>query len=86
MPIDMAGFALSLRQVLLKWNVEFGINVRGKRSLTGHLETDFLEHFTTKDTAECRGSDKEIYVWHTRTSIPDLSNEIIESSPPEIEV
>ena len=57
----MAGFALNLAQVM-KSDVQFGREVTGKDSANGHLETDFLEHFTTKDTAECRGSNEEVRV------------------------
>ncbi len=57
----MAGFALNLAQVM-KSDVQFGVNVNGKDSASGQLETDFLEHFTTKDTVECRGSNEEVRV------------------------
>ena len=56
----MAGFALNLAQVIKKPEVRFGVDVNGKDTVTGHLETDFLEHFTTKDTVECRGSNTEV--------------------------
>ena len=56
----MAGFAINLRAILEKSNVWFGMTVKGKQSQTGQLETDLLEHFTTRDQVECRGSNSEV--------------------------
>ena len=60
MPVDMAGFALHVREIVRRPDVVFGKRASGKKTDTGHLETDFLEQFTTRDTAECRGSESEV--------------------------
>ena len=59
-PVDMAGFAINLRYFLKKPSVMVGLNVRGHSSRNGYLETDLLEHFTTKGTVECLGSNHEV--------------------------
>ena len=56
----MAGFAINLRLLLEKPNVVFGRDIRGNVPETGHLESDFLEHFTTRDSVECLGSETEV--------------------------
>ena len=58
--MDMAGFAINLRLFLEKPDVVVGIDIKGKQSTRGRLETDLLEHFTTKETVECRGSNTEV--------------------------
>ncbi len=60
-PIDMAGFAVNLKLFLLKPWVKFGITTSGKKSKTGQLETNLLEHFITRDEIECRGSNSEVW-------------------------
>lgn len=59
-PIDMAGFAVNLKLVLEKPRVVFGRNVHGGVSRYGYLESDFLEHFTTRAKVECMGSETEV--------------------------
>ena len=56
----MAGFAINLRLLLENPNVIFGRDIWGNLSKTGHLESDFLEHFTTRDSVECLGSETEV--------------------------
>ena len=56
----MAGFAINLKLFLLKPWVKFGITKSGKKSKTGQLETDLLEHFVTREQVECRGSNSEV--------------------------
>ena len=60
-PIDMAGFAINLRSILTRPEVWLGRDVRGRDSRVGQLETDLLEHFTTRDRVECRGSNSEVF-------------------------
>ena len=55
--VDMAGFAIHLCQ---HPKARVGVNVHGKRSKLGFLETDLLEHFTSRSAVECRGSEKEV--------------------------
>ncbi|XP_019851611.1 PREDICTED: galactosylgalactosylxylosylprotein 3-beta-glucuronosyltransferase 3-like [Amphimedon queenslandica] len=67
-PIDMAGFAVNLCQLFEKPEVYFD-NAWSR----GQLETEFLYQFVTnKEELECRGSDKEVLVWHVRTAKPSL--------------
>ena len=61
-PIDMAGFAIELRLILTRPEVWIGRNARGRDSKVGQLETDFLEHFTTRQKVECRGLNSEVHV------------------------
>lgn len=56
----MAGFAVNLNLVLEKPRVVFGRNVHGGVSRYGYLESDFLEHFTTRAKVECMGSETEV--------------------------
>lgn len=56
----MAGFAISLRLLLEKPDVVFGQNLHGHMSKMGHLESDFLEHFATRNSVECLGSETEV--------------------------
>ena len=56
----MAGFAIHLCQFFKHSKVRFGVDVHGNPSKQGHLETDLLEHFTTKSEMECRGSETEV--------------------------
>lgn len=60
MPIDMAGFAIGVRLILERPDVMFGTTVKGQRSKKGQLETNLLEHFTTRREVECRGSNREV--------------------------
>ena len=61
-PIDMAGFAVKLRLILTRPEVRIGRDTRGRDSKVGQLETDFLEHFTTREKVECRGLNSEVHV------------------------
>ena len=56
----MAGFAIHLCQFFKHPEVRFGVDVHGNLSKKGYLETDLLEHFTTKSEVECRGSETEV--------------------------
>ena len=59
-PIDMAGFAVNLRLILTRPEVWIGRDVHGEDSKVGQLETNFLEHFTSREKLECRGSNSEV--------------------------
>lgn len=63
-PIDMAGFAINLHLLLTRPEVWIGRNSDGRDSKVGQLETDFLEHFTTRETVECRGLNSEVLLHH----------------------
>lgn len=61
--MDMAGFAINLNSFLSKPDIKMGFKEEKghKRPVKdGHLETDFLENFATRESVECRGSDKEV--------------------------
>ena len=58
--MDMAGFAINLRKFLKKPNVKVGYDIKGHPSRDGYLETNLLEHFTTRDKAECIGPSDEV--------------------------
>ena len=60
----MAGFAIHLCQLFKHPQAKIGVTVHGQDSQGGHLETDFLEHFTDRSRVECRGSENEV---HNRT-------------------
>jgi len=66
-PIDMCGFAISLRVLLdEKPDAKFDMNTK-----LGHLEPTFLERLTTMDQLEPVADNcTKIYVWHTRTEVP----------------
>ena len=55
----MAGFAVHLQQIIQK-DVWFARNVKNATSKIGRLETDFLEHFVTRENIECRGYENEV--------------------------
>ena len=59
----MAGFAVKLRLILARPEVWIGRDARGGDSKVGQLETDFLEHFTTREKVECRGLNSEVYTY-----------------------
>ena len=61
MPIDMAGFAVNLRLLLARPDVWIGKDPQGRDTKVGQLETNFLEHFTTREKVECRGLNSEVY-------------------------
>ena len=83
----MAGFAIHLCQFFKHSKVRFGVRVNGNPSATGHLETDLLEHFTTKSEVECRGSETEVNIRISNClaltevrylSVKDLLDELLE--------
>lgn len=85
-PIDMAGFAMNVTLILQRPELWIGKDVHGKDSGRGHLETDFIEHIATRETVECRGSNSEVYVWHTKTMDPNLKHEWLYGSDRFVEV
>ena len=54
-PIDMAGFAVHLCQVIAHPEADFD-----SASVSGFQESDFISVFTDKDTVECIGSSEEV--------------------------
>ena len=75
----MAGFAIHLYQFFKYPEARFGVRVNGNPSKQGHLETDLLEHFTTKSEVECRGSETEVNMrisnWQALTEVKILKHE-----------
>ena len=61
-PIDMAAFAINICELIKHPKAMVGVNVHGRSSKLGYLESDFVQHFATKSSVECRGSDKEVCV------------------------
>lgn len=59
-PIDMAGFAVRVEILLTKPDVWVGFERSGEPTQVGYLETSFLENFATRNTAECRGNNREV--------------------------
>lgn len=59
----MAGFAIHLHLLLARPDVWLGTNVRGGDTKVGQIETDFLEHFTTREKVECRGLNSEVLLY-----------------------
>ena len=71
--VDMAGVAIHLCQFFKHPNARVGVNVHGTSSWAGFLETDLLEHFTSRSAVECRGSETEVYCqWDTASLEPLL--------------
>ena len=62
--LDMAAFAIHIRQLLSKPKAKFGfkiINNVEKAVPSGWLEPEFLKQFaSSRSTVECRGADKEV--------------------------
>ena len=55
-PVDMAGFAVNLCQIISHPSTKFEASVPH-----GHLENAFILQFiSNQEEAECRGSDKEV--------------------------
>ena len=54
-PIDMAGFAVHLCQVIAHPEADFD-----SASVSGHQESDFISSFGNRDTVECIGSSEEV--------------------------
>jgi len=88
-PLDMAGFAINLRGLLEKPEVQVGLEEDGSPNPLGYLETRLLQKFVTRETVECRGSMTEIYVWHTKTVDPEYLHTGYEKknpSDPKLEI
>ena len=60
LPVDMAAFAVDLCEVVKLPRARVGVTVQGHASKLGFLESDFLQHFTSRSKVECRGSEKEV--------------------------
>ena len=58
-PLDMAGFAINLRGLLEKSDIQVGLEPNGQPNPLGYLETRLLQKFVTRESVECRGSSKE---------------------------
>ena len=56
MPVDMAGFAIHVDEILRNNDVVMGKTSNGSNCTM--LETCFLEQFTTRETAECSGGKR----------------------------
>lgn len=56
----MAGFAINLRGLLEKPEVQVGLEENGSPNPLGYLETRLLQKFVTRETVECRGSMTEV--------------------------
>uniref|UniRef100_A0A8C6U9A9 Galactosylgalactosylxylosylprotein 3-beta-glucuronosyltransferase n=1 Tax=Neogobius melanostomus TaxID=47308 RepID=A0A8C6U9A9_9GOBI len=70
-PMDMAGFAVSLRLILAKPDACFDADAP-----IGFLEGSFLQKLVTMDELEPRADDcTKVLVWHTRTEKPKMSTE-----------
>lgn len=70
-PIDMAGFAVSLRLVLANPDACFD----GEAPM-GFLESSFLQGLVTMDELEPKADNcTKVLVWHTRTEKPKMKRE-----------
>ncbi|XP_028329669.1 galactosylgalactosylxylosylprotein 3-beta-glucuronosyltransferase 3 [Gouania willdenowi] len=70
-PMDMAGFAVSLRLVLTNPEACFD----GEAPM-GFLESSFLKGLVTMDELEPKADDcTKVLVWHTRTEKPKMKRE-----------
>ncbi|KTG42719.1 hypothetical protein cypCar_00026152 [Cyprinus carpio] len=70
-PIDMAGFAVSLRLVLTNPQARFDGDAQ-----MGFLESSFLQHLVTLDDLEPKADlCTKVLVWHTRTEKPKMKRE-----------
>ena len=60
-PIDMAGFAINVRDILQKPTVWMGYKQSKTSILKGEVESCFLEYFVEDQSQlECRGSETEV--------------------------
>ena len=82
-PIDMAGFAFAVREVVSRPELEFD-----PTAPRGHIESYFLTNLVEKkEDLEAMGMDLDyVMVWHTRTQIPGLKWEAKVPSNPAIQV
>ena len=56
----MAGFAINVKKILEHQEVKVGIERDGKPTRRGYLETSFLEHFASRETVHCLGTNREV--------------------------
>lgn len=77
-PIDMAGFAVSLRALTLNQNVRFS-----SRNKIGYVESHFLSQLINSwDQLEPKAANcTKVLVWHTRSQPPVLHEERKLSKP-----
>lgn len=84
--MDMAGFAVNILHFLSKPGIKMGFyEEKGRRRPVkeGHLETGYLENFASRETVECRGSDKEVRIrMYVRVTnlIAQFSNSYVDSN------
>ncbi|XP_056604361.1 galactosylgalactosylxylosylprotein 3-beta-glucuronosyltransferase 3 [Triplophysa dalaica] len=70
-PMDMAGFAVSLRLILSNPEACFDGDAQ-----MGFLESSFLQHLVTMDDLEPKADlCTKVLVWHTRTEKPKMKRE-----------
>ncbi|XP_026072196.1 galactosylgalactosylxylosylprotein 3-beta-glucuronosyltransferase 3 [Carassius auratus] len=70
-PMDMAGFAVSLRFILTTPQARFDGDAQ-----MGFLESSFLQHLVTMDDLEPKADlCTKVLVWHTRTEKPKMKRE-----------
>lgn len=71
-PIDMAGFAISLKLILEKPEALFSYTAK-----PGYQETEILQYFTTVEDLEPLSDNcTKVYVWHTRTEKPKFTKQV----------
>ena len=58
----MAGFAINVKKILEHREVKVGIERDGKPTRRGYLETSYLEHFASRETVHCLGTNREVCV------------------------
>jgi len=61
-PMDMAGFAVHVKEFLGKKYIKMGfVKAKGRQRPVkpGYLETSYLEHFASKSSVECRSPENE---------------------------
>ena len=56
----MAGFAINVKKILEHREVKVGIERDGKPTRRGYLETSYLEHFASRETVHCLGTNREV--------------------------
>ena len=58
----MAGFAINVKKILEHQEVKVGIERNCKLTRRGYLETSYLEHFASRETVHCLGTNREVCV------------------------
>ena len=58
----MAGFTINVKKILEHQEVKVGIERDGKPTRRGYLETSYLEHFASRETVHCLGTNREVCV------------------------